>query len=110
METNAGLAAISALSHPARLAVFRHLVQRGPEGQVAGDIARTLDLPASTLSAHLAELTEARLLTASRQGRFIRYAADLQGIRALIAWLLQDCCGGSSELCAPVLDQIGCAC
>jgi DNA-binding transcriptional ArsR family regulator len=110
METKSGLAALSALSHPARLAVFRHLVRVGAKGEAAGDIARTLNLPASTLSAHLAALTEARLLTATRHSRSIHYAADIDGIRDLIAWLLQDCCGGSPELCAPVLDRIGCAC
>jgi ArsR family transcriptional regulator len=110
METTAALAAITALSHPVRLAVFRHVLGAGTRGQVAGEIARQLQLPSSTLSTHLSMLTGSRLLFARREGRFIHYGADLAGIRALVAWLLQDCCGGSPELCAPVLEQIGCLC
>jgi len=110
METNRAIAALSALAQPSRLAVFRLLVQTGPEGKAAGEIARALDLPPSTLSSHLSLLEGAGLLAATREGRVIRYAADLAGIRALMGWLLQDCCGGAPETCAPILDRIGCAC
>lgn len=110
METTPALACLSALSHAARLEVFRLLVQSGPQGLAAGEIARRLDLPPSTLSTHLSLLEGAGLLAAAREGRVIRYTADLEGIRALIGWLLQDCCGGAPETCAPILEKIGCAC
>ncbi len=102
--------ALEALGQPTRLAVFRLLLTAGPDGMAAGDVARGLSVRANTLSTHLAILQAAGLVTARRDGRFISYAADMVGLRALMGWLLQDCCGGSPELCAPVLDRIACAC
>ena len=110
MDMTRALAAFDALGQPARLTVFRLLVQTGPVGMAAGDIARQLDLRANTLSSQLAILHAAGLISASREGRSIRYAADMAGLRALVGWLLQDCCGGSPEICGPVLDRIACAC
>lgn len=110
MDMTHALAAFDALGQPSRLAVFRLLVQTGPAGMAAGDIARQLDLRANTLSTHLAILQAAGMISAAREGRSIRYAADMAGLRAILAWLLQDCCGGSPEICAPVLDRIACAC
>ena len=110
MDVTHALAAFDALGQPSRLAVFRLLVQTGPAGMAAGDIARQLDLRANTLSTHLAILQAAGMISAAREGRSIRYAADMEGLRAILAWLLQDCCGGSPEICAPVLDRIACAC
>ena len=110
MEMKNALSAFEALGQPTRLAVFRLLVQTGPDGLAAGDIALTLDLRPNTLSTHLSILSQAGLITASRAGRSIRYASDMQGLRALMSWLLQDCCGGKPETCGPILDQIACAC
>lgn len=110
MEMINALSAFEALGQPTRLAVFRLLVQTGPDGLAAGDIARALDLRPNTLSTHLSTLSQAGLITASRHGRSICYRADMQGLRALISWLLQDCCGGKPETCGPILDQIACAC
>lgn len=104
------LSAFEALGQPTRLAVFRLLVQTGSGGLAAGDIALTLDLRPNTLSTHLSILSQAGLITASRQGRSIRYSADMLGLRALMTWLLQDCCGGKPETCGPILDLIACAC
>ncbi len=106
MEETTALAAFAALSQPTRLAVFRLLVQKGPDGLPAGEIARMLDVRANTLSANLSVLTAAGLLTSRRDGRQIIYAADLTGIRALLSFLLEDCCGGAPELCRPVLDDL----
>ncbi len=110
MDTSHALSAFDALGQPSRLAVFRLLVQTAPDGLPAGDIARRLDLRPNTLSTHLAQLQAARLITSTRDGRSIRYSADMAGVRGLLSWLLQDCCGGSPETCAPVLDRIACVC
>ncbi len=110
MEMIHALSAFEALGQPTRLAVFRLLVQTGSDGLAAGEIALTLDLRPNTLSTHLSILAQAGLITAARHGRSIRYSADMQGLRALMSWLLQDCCGGKPETCSPILDQIACAC
>lgn len=110
MEMTNALLAFQALGQPTRLAVFRVLVQVGSAGLAAGDIARALDLRPNTLSTHLGLLVQSGLLTATRDGRSIRYFADMGGLRALMSWLLQDCCGGKAETCGPILDQIACAC
>ena len=108
MEVLRAVAALEALGQPSRLQVFRLLAQSG--GCPAGEIARALEMKPNTLSGHLAILQNAGLLTSSRDGRIIRYAVDADGLRALLSWLLQDCCGGNPDLCAPVLDRIACAC
>ena len=108
MEMKNALSAFEALGQPTRLAVFRLLVQTGSDGLAAGDIALSLDLRPNTLSTHLAILAQSGLVTAARRGRSIRYASDMQGLRALMTWLLQDCCGGKPETCGPILDQIVC--
>jgi len=110
MEMNAAAHAFEALGHPTRLAVFRLLVPAADDGLAAGVISGLLSLPPSTLSSHLAVLQEAGLIRARRKGRFILYAVDRAGLADLTGWLLQDCCGGSPELCAPVLSRIACAC
>ena len=96
------LAAISALASPHRLRAFRMLVRRGGAGMPAGEIAQALDVPPSTLSSHLAQLERAGLLRATRQDRRILYAADLDGAKGLLAYLLDDCCDGHPELCGYV--------
>ena len=109
METTSALIAFDALGQPTRLAVFRLLVQRGV-GMAAGEIAAELNLLPNTLSTHLSILVKAGLIAATRDGRSIRYSADMAGLRALLTWLLQDCCGGKPEICAPVLDALACNC
>jgi ArsR family transcriptional regulator, arsenate/arsenite/antimonite-responsive transcriptional repressor len=108
METSHAVAALEALGQPSRLEVFRLLSRSG--GATAGDIARRLGLKPNTLSGHLAILQGAGLLASVREGRSIRYSVDAAGLRGLLTWLLQDCCGGSPELCAPVVDRIACTC
>ena len=110
MEEPAALRAFEALGQPSRLAVLRLLIQAGPGDVAAGDIATQLNLRPNTLSTHLGILTAAGLICAERQGRSIRYAADMAGLRALVGFLVQDCCGGHPEVCAPLLPKTLCKC
>ncbi len=91
-----------------RLAAFRLLVQAGDAGLAAGDIAAALDARQNTLSANLTVLVQAGLIRNVREGRVIRYRADMDGMRGLLAFLMEDCCGGRPELCQPVIDAIAC--
>jgi ArsR family transcriptional regulator, arsenate/arsenite/antimonite-responsive transcriptional repressor len=102
MESPAAVAALSALAHPGRLEVFRLLVRAGPEGMAAGDIARATASLANTLSANLNLLAGAGLVTSRRDGRSIIYAAGYERMRELLAFLMEDCCGGNAEICAPL--------
>lgn len=110
MEKERFLAAFAALGQPTRLDVFRLLIQAGPEGMAAGSIGAALDVRQNTLSANLLILLNAGLVRNERQGRSIRYYADMDGLRGLLGFLLQDCCRGRSELCQPLIDEIACAC
>lgn len=110
MEKNRALAALSALAHELRLDVFRLLIQAGPAGMAAGDIADRLAIRANTLSNNLAILSAAGLVRSLREGRSIRYFAEMEAMRGLLGFLMQDCCGGEPGLCQPVLDQIVCNC
>ncbi len=96
--------AFGALAQDTRLAVFRLLVEAGAEGMPAGEIARHLGVPHNTMSTHLAILARAGLVASRRESRSVIYAADYGGIRALIAFMVQDCCRGRPEVCAPLLD------
>ena len=87
MKSKAAIDALSALANEHRLAVFRLLVQAGPEGRPAGAIANALDLPASSLSFHLAHLNRAGLITQSRDGRSLIYAADFAAMNGLVGFL-----------------------
>ena len=110
MDEKVAIKALSALAQESRLEAFRLLVRGGPEGLPAGEIARTLGIPHNTMSAHLAVLSNAGLATARRQGRSILYAADLDRIRGLLAFLLEDCCRGNPDVCAPLLARALPAC
>jgi DNA-binding transcriptional ArsR family regulator len=100
MKAEAVIAALSALANEHRLAIFRLLVQAGPEGRPAGAIAEKLGLPPSSLSFHLAHLTRAGLIVQQREGRSLIYAADFDVMRDLVGFLTENCCGGAS--CAAV--------
>jgi ArsR family transcriptional regulator len=99
MEETDAIEGLSSLAHPGRLGVFRLLVQAGPEGVPAGEIARRMDAPLTTMSAQLAVLTRAGLIRARRESRSIIYTADYEQIRSLLGFLLQDCCQGRPEIC-----------
>jgi DNA-binding transcriptional ArsR family regulator len=99
MESKTAVASLAALAQEMRLAIFRLLVQKGPEGLCVGDIAAKFDIAPATLSFHLKELTHAGLLVARQEGRFIYYAPDFEEMNALVSYLTENCCGGES--CAP---------
>jgi len=100
METNIALAALSALSHESRLGAFRQLVQAGSEGLSVGELRDRLALPPATLTAHLNILRTAALVHDQREGRVIRVRANYLQMNALLAYLTENCCGGT-ESCAP---------
>lgn len=91
--------ALAALAQTTRLNAFRILVEAGPSGLAAGVIATRLNVVASTLSHHLGLLENAGLVRSTRDGRKMIYTCDVEGTRALIGFLTEDCCGGRPELC-----------
>ncbi|WP_395449823.1 ArsR/SmtB family transcription factor [Aminobacter sp. UC22_36] len=103
MDANDTIDALAALAQPTRMEAFRRLAAAEPEGIAAGDLARRLDIPQNTMSTHLAVLTRAGLATGERQGRSIIYRAELTALRKVLLFLLQDCCEGRPEICAPLL-------
>src|SRR5215472_4412458 len=104
MEMEDAIKRLSALAQDGRLEVFRLLVKAGPEGRAAGDIARALGIQANTLSAQLLVLANARLVRARREGRSIIYSANFESISDLLVFLMEDCCGSRSEVCAPLAE------
>lgn len=103
MINSAAVTALSALAHDHRLAIYRLLVQAGPEGQAAGAIAEKLDMAPSSLSFHLAHLTRAGLIDQRRESRSLIYSADFAAMSGLVGFLTENCCGGAS--CAPATSQ-----
>jgi ArsR family transcriptional regulator len=99
MEKTDVVAALAALAQDNRLDVFRLLVQAGPEGLPAGEIASTLGLAPNTLSFHFDRLRQAGLVTVKREGRSMIYAARYDGMNALIGYLTENCCRGAPEGC-----------
>lgn len=102
MDKNNALDAFAALSQPTRLDVFRLLIKAGEEGMSAGDISATLNVLQNTMSTNLSVLSHSGLIRSAREGRSIRYFADVKGVRGLLAFLMEDCCGGRPELCQPL--------
>ena len=90
---------LSALAQETRLAIFRLLVEAGPEGLAAGKIGEELELPPATLSFHLAHLARTGLVRGRQDGRFVIYSADFESMNALVGYLTENCCGGRA--CAP---------
>jgi DNA-binding transcriptional ArsR family regulator len=106
MESETAITALGALAQATRLDSFRLLVRHEPAGLAAGEIARLLQVPQNTMSAHLATLARAGLVTSERRSRSIVYRADLDGLRALTLFLVKDCCAGKLELCAPLIAEL----
>jgi Predicted transcriptional regulators len=105
MEMNDAISALAALAQQTRLEVFRMLVQAGPSGLMAGEIAAAMETPASTMSHHLGGLERAGLIRSAHKGRSIIYSADYEAIRRLLAFLTDDCCGGRPEVCGTGLSE-----
>ncbi|MBR9652395.1 ArsR/SmtB family transcription factor [Thalassovita aquimarina] len=110
MDKTKTLAAFAALSQASRLDAFRLLVKAGTKGMAAGEISDALGVKQNTMSANLSVLFQAGLVRNAREGRSIRYFVDMDGLRAMLTFLMEDCCGGEPDLCRPVLDAIACDC
>ena len=101
MEKIDAVAALSALAQDNRLDIYRLLVQAGPEGMAAGEVATALAIAPNTLSFHFDRLRHAGLVSVARQGRSLIYAARYETMNNLLGYLTENCCSGRPELCAP---------
>jgi ArsR family transcriptional regulator, arsenate/arsenite/antimonite-responsive transcriptional repressor len=99
MKSDIVIRALAALAQEHRLAAFRLLVQAGSDGMAAGTLADALDVPASSMSFHLAQLTNAGLISQRRQSRSLIYTADYAAMNALMGYLMENCCSGAA--CTP---------
>ncbi len=106
MDNTETIAALAALAQSTRLDTFRLLVGREPDGVPAGELARLMEVPQNTMSAHLAVLARSGLVKAERQSRSIIYRANLARFREVALYLLKDCCGGRPEICAPIVADL----
>ncbi|MGK8641586.1 ArsR/SmtB family transcription factor [Brucella anthropi] len=106
MENEEAITAFAALAQLTRLDTFRQLVKHEPAGIPAGELARMLDVPQNTMSAHLATLSRSGLVKGERQSRSIIYRADLDRFRELTLFMINDCCGGNAKLCAPLIESL----
>src|SRR5262245_28734598 len=108
MDERQALASFGALSQETRLRIIRMLVVAGPDGLAAGAIAEKTDVSPSNVSFHLKELERAGLITQKRESRSILYSASFDALGGLIRFLMEDCCGGNAQICAPALDVATC--
>jgi ArsR family transcriptional regulator, arsenate/arsenite/antimonite-responsive transcriptional repressor len=105
VEIKEAVGALAALAQETRLAVFRLLIEAGPQGVPAGQIGDALEVPPATLSFHLKELTRVGLATPRQEGRFIYYAADFERMAALMTFLTRNCCRGMPQECIDVVES-----
>jgi ArsR family transcriptional regulator, arsenate/arsenite/antimonite-responsive transcriptional repressor len=105
MEMSQAVDALAALAQSSRLAIYRLLVEAGPEGMAAGRIGDELKLPPATLSFHLAHLSRAGLARSRQDGRFVIYSTDFENMIALVGYLTENCCGGNRS-CAPAVNLV----
>lgn len=106
MNSSEVISALGALAQEHRLAVFRLLVKAGPDGMAAGEIAEAVGVPASSMSFHLAHLNRAGLVRQRRESRSLIYTADFDTMNGLLAHLVEDCCQGKPEVCAPMAEAV----
>lgn len=99
MKPNQVVKALSALAQPTRLAIYRLLVEHGPEGLAAGQIAERLKVAPATLSFHFRTLSHAGLVESKQDGRFIYYAANFAVMNGMVDYLTENCCGGNADAC-----------
>lgn len=107
MDTSSAVQKLGALAQETRLAIFRLLVEAGPEGMNAGAIAETVGIPPATLSFHVAQLTRAGLVAARQESRFIYYSTNFAAMDDLIAYLTDNCCQG--DQCLPKTQKVNTA-
>ena len=110
MDKSKALQSLAAISQETRLDVFRLLIQVGPQGMLSGALGEHLGVRQNTMSVNLGILAQAGLIRSEREGRSVRYFADMDGVKGLLEFLMEDCCGGKPELCQPVIDKLACAC
>lgn len=110
MDSVTSISALAALAQTTRLETFRLLIRHEPDGIPAGELARRMDVPQNTMSAHLAVLSRAGLVRGERQSRSIIYRADLGTLRELALFLVKGCCGGRADLCQPLIDALAPCC
>ena len=108
MEERQALAAFGALSQETRLKIVRLLVVAGPDGLAAGEIAARVEVSPSNVSFHLKELERAGLVSQQREARSIVYSAGYDAFGGLVRFLMEDCCAGNPDICAPALDVAAC--
>ncbi|MFN3580471.1 MAG: ArsR/SmtB family transcription factor [Pseudomonas sp.] len=106
MESLRAIESFAALSQETRLKAFRLLVQHEPDGLPAGEIARRLEVPHNTMSAHLSVLAQAGLVVSRRQSRSIIYRASMSRMQEIVRFLLHDCCSGHPEVCEPIASSL----
>ena len=102
MKTNIAIKTLSALAHDGRLALMRRLIQAGPDGIGAGDLARMVNIGPTTASAQLLVLSNAGLVQSRKEGRRVTYVAEFSQFRDLMSYLLHDCCAGRTEICCGI--------
>ena len=105
MDKLDAVAALAALAQEHRLEVYRVLVQAGPDGMAAGEVASAVGIAPNTLSFHFDRLRHAGLVSVARQGRSLIYAARYETMNNLLSYLTENCCGGRPELCAPAASK-----
>jgi DNA-binding transcriptional ArsR family regulator len=112
MTTPHALAALAALGQPTRLAIFQLLMSAEPHGLAAGALADKVGCPHNTLSSHISILARSGLVRGARDGRSIIYRANVDAIRTLVSFLVDDCCDGHPELChlQDAIDEANCGC
>lgn len=104
MEINEAVTALAALAQETRLAVFRLLVEAGPQGVAAGRISDTLEVAPATLSFHLKELSHSGLVSSRQEGRFVYYTADYERMAGLMTFLTRNCCQGMPQECLTTME------
>ncbi|PKP94685.1 MAG: transcriptional regulator [Alphaproteobacteria bacterium HGW-Alphaproteobacteria-16] len=109
MKTDDAVSALAALAHPTRLETFRLLVGHEPDGLTTGRLVEETGLSQSTFSTHLAVLVKAGLVRSDKQGRQQIQHAEINALRALMVFLVRDCCQGRAELCQPLLAELACS-
>lgn len=110
MDNIETIAVLAALAQTTRLEAFRLLVEREPSGLPVGEIAQLLSAPQNTVSAHLAILARAKLVTSERHSRSIIYRANIEQLQQSLLYLVKDCCGGRTEVCSPLIKALSSSC